>query len=74
MVRNYDYLYVIAFSLYNVFQDGRRVAIHEANLNSLSKPICLIIIAKPMKISKFDYITNANSVITPLLNNKGTVS
>ena len=46
------------------FQDGGRVAIHEANLNSESKPIYSIIIAKVMKIIKLDFNTNANSVIT----------
>ena len=46
------------------FQDGGCVAIHEANLNLESKPICSIIIAKLMIISKFDFNTNANSVIT----------
>ena len=49
---------------HGIFQDGGRVAIREANLNSLSKPMCWIIIAKLMKISKFDYNTNVNSVIS----------
>ena len=46
-----------------VFQDGGRVSIHEAKQNSESKPIYSIITVKIMKIIKFDFNTNANSVI-----------
>ena len=52
------------FNSRGVFQDGGRVAIHEAKLNSVSKPIYSVITAKIMKIITFDFNTNANSVIT----------
>ena len=52
------------FNSRGAFQDGGGVAVHEANLNSVSKSIYSIIIAKIMKIITLDFNTNANSAIT----------